>query len=553
MKKWVVKGSYDTGVDVVSALLRNRGVGNDEKKEFLNPPPLAEYLKRMPADFKESLKKAREEVLNAVGQDQPIIIHGDYDADGICATAILYKTLNQVLNYQKVAYFIPNRFDHGYGLSAESVKEMSDLVKKLFGKEGGLIITADCGITAEDAVVQSAREAGFRLIITDHHQKKASEPQADVLLWNDSMVGAGVALILSIVLGLRDEQLASLAGIATVTDLAPLKGFNRALVKKSLEILTTNPPLGIKILLNASSRNNGEISVYDLGYVIGPRLNATGRLDSAYDSLKLLLEDDEAEAAQLAQKLNATNLERQDMTQKMFDLAGTCCHENTEKSVVIVSSAEFHEGVVGLVAGKLAQKYYKPAIVVSINGDMAKGSARSVLGVDIIKMLRHFEDRFTGLGGHPMAAGFSLKKESLEQFTSDFIKHAQEVISPDFLVPQLFVDLEIPLSLINVDLLKEVDRTKPYGIGNPEPLFLSRNIGVAGSNFVGKDSSHLSLRLFDGQNTYKAILFDARNLGVLGFDLGTKLDVVYTAALKEFNGKTSVDLIVKDFMLSENV
>ena len=560
MKKWVVKRSYganksqgdvswgDSG-DIISALLQNRGIGDEEKEEFLNPPSIAKYLKKMSADFKKSLKKAREEILNAVKQNQPIIIHGDYDADGICATAILYKTLTQTLEYNKVAYFIPNRFDQGYGLSMESVGEMIKLTKERFGVSGGLVVTVDCGITAEDAVVQLAHEQGFKLLITDHHRKKESDPRVEVILWTDSMVGAGIALVLAVILGLSEDRLISLAGIATVTDLASLKGFNRVLVKKSLEILNSNPPQGIKSLITVSGRNNGEISVYDLGYVIGPRLNASGRLDSAYDSLKLLLEDNEADIVKIAQKLNAVNIERQEMTQKMYELAESLEISHSDK-VIVVASSEFHEGVIGLVAGKLAQKYYKPVIVISINGEMAKGSARSVLGVNIIEMLRHFEDRFTGLGGHPMAAGFSIKKENLEQFTTDFIKYTQEAISEELLVPQLNIDLEIPLSLINANLFKEIAQLKPYGIGNPEPLFLSRNVGVASSDFVGKGDSHLSLKLFDRQNMYKAILFDAKNLGVLGFDLGTKIDIVYTASSKEFNGKPSLDIIIKDYASS---
>lgn len=538
---------YNKNTDVVRALLLNRGISLDEQEEFLNPSPISDYLKRLPTEFKESLKKAREEILETIKQNRPILIHGDYDADGLCATAILYKTLTEVVGYTQVAHFIPNRFDQGYGLSIESVKEMSKLTTQRFGVSGGLIITVDCGITADDAVVDFAHKQGFRLIITDHHQKKESEPKAEVILWNDSVIGAGVALILSIILGLKDEQLLSLAGIATVTDLAPLKGFNRALVKRSLEILNSNPPLGIKSLLEVSGRSNGNVGVYDLGYIIGPRLNASGRLDSAYSSLSLLLETEMVEVHKFAQQLNEVNIDRQDMTQKMFELARGLVGSEADK-VTVIASAEFHEGVVGLVAGKLAQKYYKPALVISVNGDVAKGSARSIPGVNIVDMLRHFEDRFSGLGGHPMAAGFSLKRVDLDQFTQDLVKYAQETIPQDLLVPTLNVDLELPLVFVTTELLNQIDQLKPYGIGNPEPLFLSRGIGVAGSNLVGKNSSHLSLRLFDGQNTYKAIMFDAVNLGVMGFELGAKLDIVYSASFKEFNGKTSVDLVIKDFV-----
>ena len=558
MKKWVVKGAYGENINVVTQLLRNRGIGEDAREEFLSPLPLAEYLKKMPGDFKESLKKAREEILIAIKDNRAIVIHGDYDADGICATAILYKTLTQTLGHAKVAYFLPNRFDHGYGLSPESVKEIAKLTKERFGVAGGLVITVDCGITAGQEVIESAKGLGFRVIITDHHQKGESDPRTEVVLWNDGVVGAGVALVLALVLGLRDEQLLSLAGIATVTDLAPLKGFNRALVKRTLALLNTNPPLGIKSLLDVSGGTNGEIGMYDLGYIIGPRLNASGRLDSAYDSLRLLLEDDSVEVTKIAQKLNAVNLERQEMTQKMFDLADELYVQDetsrvgnepslANSKIIITASEKFHEGVIGLVAGKLAQKYYKPAIAIAINGDVGKASGRSIPGVNIVDLLKHFEERFTGLGGHPMAAGFSLKKENLAKFTTDLLKYAQENIAQDLLVPQLTVDLEIPLLLITASLLKEVDQLKPYGIGNPEPLFLSRNVGVAGSSLVGKDGSHLSLKLFDGQNTYKAILFDAKNLGVLSFDLGTRIDIVYSASLKDFHGTPSLDLVIKDF------
>lgn len=557
MKKWIIKQNYEGNSDIVSALLLNREVGGAEQEEFLNPPGLGEYIKRMPGDFKESLKKTREEILITVSKNQPIIIHGDYDADGICATAILYKTLTQTLGYSKVAYFIPNRFNQGYGLSAESVKEMAELVKTRYGvmekEEKSLIITVDCGITAEPSVLQQARKLGFKVIITDHHQKQESIPQVDVLLWNDQMSGASVALILALVLGLKDEQLVSLAGIATVTDLIALKGYNRALVKKSLAVLNTNPPLGIKRLVEVEGRSNGELGVYDLGYIIGPRLNASGRLESAYEPLKLLLSDDEAEATIIAQKLNAVNLERQEMTQKMYDfaeslyLSGDVQTKLNDQKLILLASEQFHEGVIGLVAGKLAQKYSKPTIAISINGETAKGSVRSVAGVNIIEFLRHFQDRFISLGGHPMAAGFSVKKDDLEGLTADLFNYAQETVPADVLVPQLIVDLELPLVQVTVDLLSRIDQLKPYGIGNPEPLFLSRGVGVAACNFVGKEGSHLSLKLFDGKSTYKAVMFDAKNLEITGFNLGDKIDIVYTASLKDYNGKTYTELVIKDF------
>ncbi|MBU1970680.1 DHH family phosphoesterase, partial [Patescibacteria group bacterium] len=243
MKKWVIKGRYEAGRDIGKLLLENRGITEEKNEEFLSPPPISHYLKTLSPQFKRALRDAKALILQAIAAPQPVIIHGDYDADGICATAILYKTLIDVCGSQKTAYFIPNRFDHGYGLSLESVKEIGRLVSERFGASGGLIITTDCGITAEPKVIDRIKKMGFKLIITDHHHRGIGLPQADVLLWDDSMAGAGVAAVLAIALGLKDRQLLSLAGIATVTDLVPLRGFNRSLVKQSLETLTTNPPL----------------------------------------------------------------------------------------------------------------------------------------------------------------------------------------------------------------------------------------------------------------------------------------------------------------------
>ncbi|KKT45761.1 MAG: Single-stranded DNA-specific exonuclease [candidate division WWE3 bacterium GW2011_GWA2_44_16] len=549
---------YQPGVDVVSELLKNRGIAPEDKAEFLAPAPLAKYIKELSADFRKALVQAKDLILKAIAKDVPIVIHGDYDADGICATAILYQTLTQTLGYTKTMYFLPNRFDQGYGLSKDSVDTIWHTIQKTYGTKSGLIIpgliiTVDCGITAEPEVIHQLKALGLDIIITDHHQKKSQQPKADVLVWTDQMVGSGVALALSLVLGLRDERLVSLAGLATITDLGLLKGFNRALVRKALEILNTNPPLGIKKLLEVSGRTGGEITTYDAGYVIGPRLNASGRLESAYASLFLLLDEDPQKVTEFAQKLHVVNIERQDMTQKLYSLAQTLLTEqkSLENKIVICSHKDFHEGVIGLVAGKLAQSQHRPAVVISSLENGGKGSARSVPGLNIIDLLRSFEHLFESMGGHPMAAGFTLKKGMLDQFIQEFTAHANKVVDAALLIPTITVDMEIPLPSVTVDFVCELNRLRPFGVGNPEPVFLSRAVSVVGNDFVGREGNHLSLKLFAGagQTSYKAIYFDARNQGVSTFGLGTKLDLVYSLALKDYNGKSYVDLIVKDFRI----
>lgn len=571
MKKWVVLNKIPNlgkrEIDLANLILEGRRIIDAKAQQFLNPPSFADYLKQTSRDFRESIRFARDLINQTISNNMPIIIYGDYDADGICATAILYKAIRSHLGYDKVSFFIPNRFDHGYGLSLESLGEVKLIVDKLSSNINGsgnlssakpLIITVDCGITADKKVLQEINNLGFNLIITDHHQKGKEIPPANVVVWNDAVCGSAISLILALSLGLKDEAALCLAGVATVTDLLPLLDFNRYLVKKSLDIINKNPPLGLKKLLEVTGRLDKEITTYDYGYIIGPRLNAAGRLDTAYNALELLLTDNQDEAVQIARNLDFANKQRQDLTQRLYELAESIHLEVAQSDlsipyghkIIMVASQDFHEGVIGLVAGKLVQKYHKPAIAISISEEFAKGSVRSVSRINIINLLRKLENLFVSLGGHPMAAGFSARKEKLLEIKEKLIALADEYIQEDDLIPVIDIDLELPLDFVDDNLLEAIYKLKPFGVANPEPVFLSRDVGLADFYWFGEQSEHAVLKFFDGKRLLKAILFDAKNFDVSNLSAGKKLDIVFSVQDKIFNGQRSLELVIKDFVVS---
>ncbi len=546
MYKWKVLSQYDASESIRDRLLENRGIASSrEKKLFLEPPPVSYWFQRLPKDLLRSLRDAREMIQECIRKEQALIIHGDYDADGVCAAAILYKTIREELGYEHVYAFIPNRFSHGYGLSDRSIDGALEMVGEEFKNKGVLFITVDCGITSVSEVAR-LKKLNHKVIITDHHQKPKDLPPADVLVWYDQVVGAVLSYLLSKVLGGQSKDHIALASIATITDLQPVLNFNRTLVKEGLEVLNHNPPLGIKNILAASGRSSGEITTYDLGWLVGPRLNATGRVEDAKYALELLLEQDRERSREMAWELNRVNTLRQDKTMEMFDLASDV--EGKELPKIIISQHDdYHEGIIGLVASKLAQRYSRPAIVISTSEDIVKGSVRSISGIDIIDVLRQLDDGlFLSLGGHPMAAGFSMHKKDIQTLTDLLEKYAQENIEDENLVKTLEIDMAIPIGIIDENLLDEIEQLKPFGMGNRQPVFASENLDVAGVNFVGGQQQHLSLRLYDGEDFFKAIFFNYGDHFEKEISVGDKIDIAYTLKKNEYKDKVNIDLVVKD-------
>ena len=326
-------------------------------------------------------------------------------------------------------------------------------------------------------------------------------------------------------------------------------GVNRSVVKKGLEILNSTPPLGLQKLLQVSGRRSKEVTTYDLGWVLGPRLNASGRLEEASASLQLVLEKDPKIAEELALKLHGVNAERQDKTLEMYALASHVDENNLPK-VIVSAHEDYHEGIIGLVASRLVQKYYRPSIVISLNDGFGKGSVRSVAGINIIEILRKFENLFESLGGHPMAAGFTIKRENIEELEKGLLKVFAKEVSEDLLTPVLDIDAEIPVSLVGPKLLETLDKLKPFGLGNKEPVFTSSGLRVESISYVGKGKEHVSLKLSEGGagGTHKAIFFNGKDL-VSELGVGDTVDVAYSVSRNEFNGRVYTDLVVKDLKI----
>lgn len=539
-KNWNVKKTYSQERNILKEILSNRGLEDTlDVERFLNPPPFNEYYELFSEDFKNSVRLAVEIINNAIKTGKHIVIHGDYDADGISATAILYDTIKNHLAYENVFYFLPNRFKHGYGLSDNSLTEIMQTHPKC------LLITVDSGITSIDQVAK-ANKVGVDVIITDHHQKPSVLPEAKCIVWTDKVVGSGIAWILSRALGSRAKKNIVLASLATVTDLQPVLGVNRVILKHGLNYARDYLPLGLKKLMQVAGRSVEKITSYDFGWIIGPRINASGRMVEPSDALELLLAETDQQAENLAWKLNTVNASRQDKTLEMFDLAAD--HDPTNMPKIIFSAREdYHEGIIGLVAAKLVQKYYRPAIVVSINEGLGKGSVRSIPGVNIVELLRTFESMFESIGGHPMAAGFSIKAERLPELKEKMHTLGNTNISDECLVPVLDIDMGIDLNNVNLDLANQLLKLEPFGLGNEEPVFCSRNVGVVATDRVGREGQHLSVKFFTENGFFKGIMF-----GPISDDLkiapGDKVDVAYTLSINNYLGRTSVDLIIKDIV-----
>ena len=539
MFKWKILGEYNPKKEIPVSILEGRGVV--DVKEFLHTPSLHESFDNLPSEFKKSLAKARDLIFEEMKKDTPILIFGDYDSDGINATAILYNYFKYEKNYEKVSYFIPNRFEHSYGFSKEAI---DDALKNFEKDEKVLFITVDVGITADEEI-SYVKSLGHSIILTDHHQKPEKMPKADLLVWNDGMCGAVISWLLSKALGSKSKESVINAAVATITDLLPVMGFNRIIVKKGLEVINENPPLWIKKLLEVSKLKDIEITTYELGWAVGPRLNASGRLHSSEDSIRLLTEINEKDLEKLAENLNSKNIERQEKTLEMYDMASEIDENNLPK-IIFSSNEKFHEGVIGLVSAKLTQRYYRPSVVISLDDGYGKGSVRSIPGINIIEVLRKFSDLFVDLGGHPMAGGFTIEQEKIPEMQEKVSKYIEKEFNEDIFVPVLTVDLKIPASVVNISLLDEVDKLKPFGMGNEQPIFLSENLTVVNCDIIGKDRTHLKLKLYDGNNYHKAVYFGGARFEK-EFTTGEKIDLVYILSKNEYNGNKYVDLIVKDF------
>lgn len=525
--------------EIIATLLENRGIKTaEDKKEFLNPDLKKVTSKNAGIDLKE-LKKAVERIDKAIKNEEQIVIFGDYDADGLCASAILWETLKN--KGAKVLPYIPSRVEEGYGISQKAI---DNLTKKL--PETKLIITVDNGIVANETV-DFLKTKEIDVIITDHHLPGRTLPKALAIVHSTKLSGAGVAYLLSKEIEKGDNKdYLDLVAIATVADLVPLTFANRALVMFGIKALRKTTRTGLLELVNEAGIELSRIGTYDIGHVIAPRLNAMGRVGDALESLRLLCTRDKKAARSLAQKLGRINKERQDLTQEaMLDASLKVKGENTNnKKLLFIADESYQQGIIGLVAGKLTEEFYRPSIVISKGKEFSKASARSVKGFNIIEFIRKASEFLTAAGGHPMAAGFTVETVKLEKLKEKLEKLAEKQVNDSILIRRQRIDCEISLDLVTDKLFKKIRQLEPFGMSNPLPIF-SSEATIEDLRFVGKTGKHIKL-IFSLKSDFR--------IDGIGFGMGDNseklssgknITIIYTIDENEWNGSKKLQLKIR--------
>jgi single-stranded-DNA-specific exonuclease len=494
----------------------------------------------------------------AIRSGEKIAVYGDFDADGVCATAVLVETL-QALGADAHPY-IPHRVDEGYGLNL-------DALRKLYRNGVRLVVTVDCGIRSVAEV--AAAQRGLDLIVTDHHSVGSELPPAVATInpklpestypFQD-LAGVGVAFKLAQALllacrrmgkqpSLVEDELMDLVALGTVADIVPLLGENRDLVRLGLKHLNDPQRPGLKALMVKAGVRPGEITATTIGYVLGPRLNAAGRLADAMTSYRLLTTRDPGEAEQLAAKLDETNRQRQKLTEETLEQArAQVLAEGTDVPLLFAAGENFLPGIVGLVAGRLTEELYRPAVVVEVGEKQSRGSCRSIPDFHITAALDRCRDLLVRHGGHAAAAGFTVENSNLESLRDCLRSIAAEELAGKELIPTLAIDAEVALSEMDWATRSLLDQMEPCGNENPVPLFLSRGVIVRSCRPVGTDARHLRLVLSDGRVVWDAIAF---HQGIPEGGMPERIDVVYSLEAQEWNGEKRLQLVVEDFRPAE--
>lgn len=542
---------------LMSKLLINRGLYRTEDAQAFLSCELSQLHSSL---LLKDMERAVERILLAIKHGEKILVYGDYDADGITATAVLVKILKRI-NAQ-VDYYIPHRLEEGYGLHLEALQ---------WARDSGfhVVVTVDCGINGLNEVEWALSEGGPDIVITDHHETPVHLPRAFAVVNPKrpdcgypfkGLAGVGVALKLGRALleavGMDGNvcfDYLDLVCIGTVADIVPLLGENRILVKHGLRSLanTTNP--GLNAIMSLVGIKREQLSTREVGFTIAPRLNAAGRIGDARDAVELLLSEDVERALQLANQLNKGNQDRQQVESRVFAEAMSMIDSFPElgEAMVIVLAAEgWHPGVIGIVASRLVDRFYRPVLMVALDGDMGKGSARSIPGFHMYEALSQCNQHLLDFGGHAGAAGFSVQADKVDLLRQALNEFAQNVISAELLVPGMELDSLISLNNISEQLITELGALEPYGQQNPEPLLGCCNVEVINCRGVGRQGAHLKMTVREADSNEKCPVIDS-----IGFHLGEYVDKIvsgdvvdlaFVPGLNYWNGRTTMQLQVMD-------
>ncbi len=543
---------------VISLLLVRRGLTSAEA--------IRKYFKPNLEDLEDpflmpDMDKAVQRLNHALGHKEKILIYGDYDVDGTTAVALVYKYLRPFTS--NLDYYIPDRYDEGYGISRKGID---------YAYERGvsLIISLDCGIKAIDKI-EYAKQKGIDFIICDHHMPDEVLPDAVAVLdakREDSaypyehLSGCGVGFKFMQAFALDNgfpfsdlEKLLELTAVSIASDIVPITGENRILAYYGLRQINNNPSFGIKGIIDICGLAGKEITISDIVFKIGPRLNASGRMMNGKEAVDLLLAKDSVTARKKSESINHYNEERRELDKKITDEANAVIEgfeKQEDKKAIIVYNPEWHKGVIGIVASRLTEKYYRPAVVLTKSSELITGSARSVTGFDIYKAVENCRDLLENFGGHTYAAGLSLKEENLEAFKERFQQIAAEEIIPEQMVPQIDIDAFLDLKEISPKFMSDLKKMSPFGPENQKPIFCTRGVQDYGtSKLVGRDQEHIKLEIIDSKSASSPIHGIA--FGMSQYNAHIKqmkpFDICYTIEENTYNGNTTLQLQIKDIRI----
>lgn len=529
-KNWVIKEASDIEIKrlsagagisgLMSSILLNRGITDiDEVYKFLHPE-----LKDLHDPFMlKDMDKAVDRIITAVNGRESITIYGDYDVDGVTSTSLLYRFLKEL--GIDALYYIPDRLEEGYGLSVPAMDKI-----KTTGTQ--LVITVDSGISAFDEIAH-ANSIGMEVIVTDHHECREQLPEAlavvnpcreDCNYPFRELAGAGVvfkliqALSMRLSLGKLYLKYIDLAALATIADVVPLAGENRIIAKYGLEAIAITKNPGLSALIDVAGLTGKTLNTYSVGFGIAPRINAAGRVGDAERAVRMLVTDDTVEAGKLACELDSENKSRQEIEAEIFkqvvQIVESDIDLGTEK-VIVAAGEGWHHGIIGIVASKITERYYRPSILISLEDGIGKGSGRSIEGFNLFKALTNCESFLDRFGGHELAAGLALKAENLPLFRRAMNEYADREIKEEDLVPRIKIDALVEPEDISVERAEELELLAPFGAGNPGPVLAYNCLRINDIRTVG-EGKHLKLRLCSSSDTFDAI----------GFNLGEELSAI---------------------------
>jgi len=539
---------------VICQLLVKRGITTEEEANKFFKPSLNDLHDPF---LMPDMDKAVKRLNKALGEREKILVYGDYDVDGTTAVSLVYKFLRPYTTL--LDYYIPDRYDEGYGISYKGIDYAANNDVKL-------IISLDCGIKAIEKI-EYAKTKGIDFIICDHHMPDDTLPDAvavldakrvDSIYPYEHLSGCGVGFKLMQAFAKSNnfpfadlEKLLDLCAVSIASDIVPITGENRIMAYYGLKQINSNPSLGLTGIIDVCGLTGKEITMSDIVFKIGPRINASGRMMNGKEAVDLLLAKDSESAREKSENINQYNDERRELDKKITDEANAIIddfQDMADRKAIVVFNPAWHKGVIGIVASRLTEKYYRPAVVLTKSSELITGSARSVAGFDIYKAIESCRDLLENFGGHTYAAGLSLKEENLEAFTNRFLQLAADEIVPEQMVPQLDVDAILDFKDINAKFMHDLKKMSPFGPDNQKPVFCSRRVKDYGtSKLVGKDLEHIKLELIDANSNSPihgiAFGMHKHSKHIKGMK---PFNICYTVEENTYNGNTSLQLMIKD-------